>query len=456
MRPGPPNKAFPHKPFSHYHPKKNRPFKQQPKYRPEPDRVQKSEIPQIDIVPNAIEYILARNFLEDGVPHSDFNLLESLNENNLPSYVLGYDPVSGVLDHKLDVYELKNKLPTCMNWTPNGKRVLVGNSKGKISVIHGSNFAEEKELIIQQTKALKAMGITKKNKFMLVGDEEGVIKYLDSNYKELMEVRASEGQDGIREISIAPSDQKFLTCSDKEKTLRIWDLEKGAVEKKFVHGNEINCCQWHPYLGLIASGSKDSTIKFWDPNSGEELASLINHTNSVNCIKWNNNGNWLLSCARDQSIRLYDLRMVKEIQAFTGIDSEVEVVSWNPFHERLFTSGTKDGTISFWLTMESAPVSEMKLAHFTERREMESHYKKPVMQKGGKIVELSWNPIGDLLASCGNDKAVKFWGRPKEDPNTFKQVESQMQEEFDQKDVMDGSGMMIENTYDQYNQYQQY
>jgi len=94
MRPGPPNKAFPHKPFSHYHPKKNRPFKQQPKYRPEPDRVQKSEIPQIDIVPNAIEYILvilpflffysnhkARNFLEDGIPHSDFNLLESLNEN---------------------------------------------------------------------------------------------------------------------------------------------------------------------------------------------------------------------------------------------------------------------------------------------------------------------------------------------------------------------------------------
>jgi len=35
-------------------------------------------------------------------------------------------------------------------------------------------------------------------------------------------------------------------------------------------------------------------------------------------------------------------------------------------------------------------------------------------------------------------------------------VESQMQEEFNQKDVMDGSGMMIENTYDQYNQYQQY
>jgi len=29
------------------------------------------------------------------------------------------------------------------------------------------------------------MGLTRKNKSLLVGDEEGVIKYLDSNYKEI-------------------------------------------------------------------------------------------------------------------------------------------------------------------------------------------------------------------------------------------------------------------------------
>lgn len=80
-----------------------------------------------------------------------------------------------------------------------------------------------------------------------------------------------------------------MTANDKDKTLRIWDLERGEIDismskildieiyfimKNKVHGNDIHCCQWHPYYGLIASGSKDATIKFWDPKSGEELASL--------------------------------------------------------------------------------------------------------------------------------------------------------------------------------------
>ena len=62
-----------------------------------------------------------------------------------------------------------------------------------------------------------------------------------------------------------------------------------------------------------------------------------------------------------------------------------------------------------FLFRESSPVSETKLAHFTEKKEQEGHLQRgaPKIQRGGKIVELAWNPVGDVLASCGNDKAVK-------------------------------------------------
>ncbi len=69
---------------------------------------------------------------------------------------------------------------------------------------------------------------------------------------------------------------------------------------------------------------------------------------------------------------------------------------------------------------ESTPVSDIKLAHCTEKREIDAHYRKPGMQRGVRVVELAWNPIGKrdkfmvlkwcigvLLASCGNDKTVK-------------------------------------------------
>lgn len=57
MRPNPGPGKYPHKPYSHLHAKKHKPIRPQ-KYRPEPDRVQKLESHQVDIVPNTMEYLL--------------------------------------------------------------------------------------------------------------------------------------------------------------------------------------------------------------------------------------------------------------------------------------------------------------------------------------------------------------------------------------------------------------
>lgn len=93
MRPNP-GKPYPHKPFQHHlHAKKHKPIRQQRYHqnRPEPDRVQKLESLQVDIVPNTMEYLLvtimfyislikqSRHFLEDGQASPSFSLLESLN-----------------------------------------------------------------------------------------------------------------------------------------------------------------------------------------------------------------------------------------------------------------------------------------------------------------------------------------------------------------------------------------
>ena len=40
------------------------------------------------------------------------------------------------------------------------------------------------------------------------------------------------------------------------------------------HGNDITSCEWHPFQSLIASASKDHSIKLWCPRSKEELATM--------------------------------------------------------------------------------------------------------------------------------------------------------------------------------------
>lgn len=40
------------------------------------------------------------------------------------------------------------------------------------------------------------------------------------------------------------------------------------------HGWDVKCVEWHPTKGLLASGSKDNLIKFWDPRTGTVLSTL--------------------------------------------------------------------------------------------------------------------------------------------------------------------------------------
>ena len=51
---------------------------------------------------------------------------------------------------------------------------------------------------------------------------------------------------------------------------------------------------------------------------------------------------------------------------------------------------------------EPNPISETKLAHFTEKRDLGPHDKRGGAQRGARIVELAWNPVGktSFFDSC--------------------------------------------------------
>ena len=40
------------------------------------------------------------------------------------------------------------------------------------------------------------------------------------------------------------------------------------------HGWDVKCVEWHPTKGLLASGSKDKLVKFWDPRTGQALSAM--------------------------------------------------------------------------------------------------------------------------------------------------------------------------------------
>jgi len=89
------------------------------------------------------------------------------------------------------------------------------------------------------------------------------------------------------------------------------------------HNWGCKCVQWHPFKGLIASGSKDCMVKLWDPRLGDAVTSLHGHKGPVMVTRWNQNGNWLLTTSKDQTVKLFDIRTLKMLRSFTGHDCAI-------------------------------------------------------------------------------------------------------------------------------------
>lgn len=99
--------------------------------------------------------------------------------------------------------------------------------------------------------------------------------------------RLNRHKDAIRDISFSPNDNKFITCSI-DKTLKIWDTYEVKFESVLEgHGSDVLTCDWHPWMNLVASGSKDRILKIWSPNQKQaNICNIYHHTNSINTLKY--------------------------------------------------------------------------------------------------------------------------------------------------------------------------
>ncbi|KAL2097931.1 hypothetical protein ACEWY4_007138 [Coilia grayii] len=348
----------------------------------------------IDYNPSVIRYLENRLWQRD---HRDFRAIQpdaGCYNDLVPPMGMLNNPMNAVTTKFVRTSTNKVKCPVfVVRWTPEGRRLVTGASSGEFTLWNGLTFNFE-TILQAHDSPVRAMTWSHNDMWMLTADHGGYVKFWQSNMNNVKMFQAHK--EAIREASFSPTDNKFATCSD-DGTVRIWDFLRCHEERILRgHGADVKCVDWHPTMGLVVSGSKDSQqpIKFWDPKTGQSLATLHAHKNTVMEVKWNLNGNWLLTASRDHLCKLFDVRNLKEeLQVFRGHKKEATAVAWHPIHEGLFASGGSDGSLLFWHAGVEKEVGGMEMAH------------------EGMIWSLAWHPLGHILCSGSNDHTSKFWTR---------------------------------------------
>jgi WD40 repeat protein len=137
----------------------------------------------------------------------------------------------------------------------------------------------------------------------------------------------------------------------------------------------------------LISGADDNTARVWRSN-GETAATLTGHRADVNGVAWSPNGTFLATASGDNTVRLWtaDGGYIRDMTDHTDV---VMAVAWHPDNITL-VSGSWDGTVRVWNSTSAV-----------NTRTIRAH--------NGKIWAIAFAQ-GSVIASGGEDRAVKVWG----------------------------------------------
>ena len=102
---------------------------------------------------------------------------------------------------------------------------------------------------------------------------------------------------------------KVLASGSRDNTIKLWDTASGAL-RRTLSGQKgiIMSVAFSPDGKVLASGGSDAAIRFWDAATGAMLRTLRGHDSSITSIAFSPDGKTLVSGSYDDTIKLWNVQ----------------------------------------------------------------------------------------------------------------------------------------------------
>ncbi len=195
----------------------------------------------------------------------------------------------------------------------------------------------------------------------------------------------------INDLAFTRDGKHLITGSDDD-TVRIWNLESGAVRILTGHTDEIWRLELSPDGRFFATAGKDPAVRLWDLETGESRW-LANHPGPVYGVAFTPDGRHLLTASRgDDLLRFWDVATGALVRTLkTGL-GPLNLLALSPDGRRAIVQARHVPRAQIW-DLENGT----------------SH----TLEHHGFVTFIAFSPRGDLAATGAVDQTVRVW-----DPRT--------------------------------------
>lgn len=260
--------------------------------------------------------------------------------------------------------------------------------------------AQPTEVAQALPRAVTASAFTHDRAVLITASLDGVVLFSDAVTGEELGTLKVSTRDA-RSIAIS-ADGNRLAVGVGSGQILLWERSSAGAEWREVerafegHLDRVIVLAFSPDGTLLASGSRDSTVRLWRVGTGEPVGAVLlgdDQEEAVISLAFSPDGTLLASGDRDNSLNLWrtsDFTLLQTVRAHTNW---VNAIAFSP-DGRMIATGSRDEAIMLWDV--SDPLALRRIGE-----PLTGHY--------SGVNSVAFSPDGALLASGAEDQRVIVW-----------------------------------------------